>query len=247
MAVKNIEININNGSTYDTLYPKTDYNNIINTPTIPSVPISIANGGTNGTTGSAGIYNLTNPCSTRSASQLNSYASSTYIPCYYGSAGYKFSLNSIMTYVNNNVSAGVKLKYGSVNGTGTSSGTLYTISVGATPKMFIISGEQTVLDGLLSLNTGNSTQGVTSPQSAAIIINMSSGNNYFDSFGKTGPNAGGSVDKYYWVQMNAYLSGTSIQMKVNKNPYASGFSTASDGFPMLNESGETYYWFAICE
>lgn len=37
MAVQNIEMNIMNSSnSYDTLYPKTDYSNVLNTPTIPT-------------------------------------------------------------------------------------------------------------------------------------------------------------------------------------------------------------------
>ncbi len=104
---KNIEININTGSSYETLYPVTDYNQLLNKPaipTVPSLPLSVANGGHASTTASGGVYNLVNPLSTRSASQLNSYASSTYIPCTYSTSGYKFPLNNILNYIQNNIS-----------------------------------------------------------------------------------------------------------------------------------------------
>lgn len=120
---KNIEININTSGSYETLYPVTDYNQLLNKPTIPTVPslpLSVANGGHASTTASGGVYNLVNPLSTRSASQLNSYASSTYIPCTYSTGGYKFPLNNILNYIQNNISSGgSKIVYGIYTGTGT--------------------------------------------------------------------------------------------------------------------------------
>lgn len=140
---KNIEININTGSSYETLYPVTDYNQLLNKPTIPTVPslpLSVANGGHASTTASGGVYNLVNPLSTRSASQLNSYASSTYIPCTYSTGGYKFPLNNILNYIQNNISVSVsgipsRISIGTIRGDGT---TRYTVNLGYEPNFVIL-------------------------------------------------------------------------------------------------------------
>ncbi len=69
-----------------------------------STPVSVANGGTGGSTASNAVYNLLNGLNTRSASQVNSYASSTYLGGYYGSTGYKIPISSLLTYIQNNAS-----------------------------------------------------------------------------------------------------------------------------------------------
>lgn len=129
---KNIEINILDSSgSYETLYPTTDYNNLLNKPTIPTVPslpLSIANGGTAGNSAANAVYNLLQGLSSRTASNVNSYASSTYLGCYYGSTGYKVPISNLMTYINNNVSVsgGLREKYGSVKSNGSSGFTITT-------------------------------------------------------------------------------------------------------------------------
>lgn len=90
----NIEMNLlkDNGS-YEVLYPKTDYNGLINKPSIPDVsnfvtsPVAIYEGGTGGTSASTGIYNLING-TTNNPDALDNF-SSVYFPFIYNSTGYK--------------------------------------------------------------------------------------------------------------------------------------------------------------
>lgn len=138
---KNIEINILNSSgSYETLYPTTDYNNLLNKPTIPTVPslpLSIANGGTAGNSAANAVYNLLQGLSSRTASNVNSYASSTYLGCYYGSTGYKVPISNLMTYINNNVSVSGGLKIETYYSTG---GTLIIATSMTTPQLLFTVG-----------------------------------------------------------------------------------------------------------
>ena len=94
----NIEMNIlKSDGKYEVLYPKTLASLLEGT-------LPIANGGTGGSTASEAMYNLTSPLGVRTAANLNSYPTSTYIPCYYSTTAYKFPLANIMTYVNRVVS-----------------------------------------------------------------------------------------------------------------------------------------------
>lgn len=156
---KNIEINILNSSgSYETLYPTTDYNNLLNKPTIPTVPslpLSIANGGTAGNSAANAVYNLLQGLSSRTASNVNSYASSTYLGCYYGSTGYKVPISNLMTYINNNISGG-NCQTGYAIGTGSP----LTITTSFTRCYLMIisctntSKDITMSEGKISVNTG---------------------------------------------------------------------------------------------
>lgn len=68
--------------------------------------LPISHGGTGQTTASKAIYGLTNGLTARTASQVNSYASSTYLPCYYSTTGYKMPISALLTYIQNNASMG---------------------------------------------------------------------------------------------------------------------------------------------
>lgn len=76
----------------------------LSTDKLTSGTLPLARGGTNGTTAATALYNIVSGATARTAANLNSYASSTYIPCYYSTTGYKFALSDIMTYINANVS-----------------------------------------------------------------------------------------------------------------------------------------------
>lgn len=131
---KNVEINISNGSGYEVLYPKTLgslVDGVVSNASVASdlsLTLAISKGGTNGTTASSAMYNLINPLSNRTASQLNSYASSTYIPCYYSSTGYKFSLNNIIN----------SFKHDVISRRGTDSTTEYSVNFTFSPDFIII-------------------------------------------------------------------------------------------------------------
>ena len=57
--------------------------------------LPISNGGTGATTASSAMYNIVSPLTSRTKTNLETYASSTYIPCYYSTTGYKVSLESL--------------------------------------------------------------------------------------------------------------------------------------------------------
>ena len=117
MATRNIEMNYYNGSSYDQLYPRTTWSQILNAPTIdtnisysdisgtvptsdlPTIPIN--KGGTNGTTASAGLYNLFSGLSTTS-----SLSSSYYFPLQYGTSARKITVNNLLSYIENNIDVG---------------------------------------------------------------------------------------------------------------------------------------------
>lgn len=102
---KNIEINIMDSSgNYEVLYPKTTVDNLV------SGVLPITKGGTNGTTGSSGLYNLVSGCGIRSANDLKTYSTTTYVPCYYGSNGYRTTIDNLM-------SGKLKSQVGSYKGT----------------------------------------------------------------------------------------------------------------------------------
>lgn len=137
---KNIEIQIKTDTTYEILYPKTlgsliegtvsNATNAVNATNANTATtannlastLEISKGGTSGTDSSSAIYNLLNPLTSRSASSINSYASSTYLACYYGSSGYKVPINNLLTYFQNNITFSAKsVTQGSYTGNGSKS------------------------------------------------------------------------------------------------------------------------------
>lgn len=199
---KNIEINILNSSgSYETLYPTTDYNNLLNKPTIPTVPslpLSIANGGTAGNSAANAVYNLLQGLSSRTASNVNSYASSTYLGCYYGSTGYKVPISNLMTYINNNVSSGAKVQNGSFYGNnGTSASFVCNLS---NPYFVMIQGfnssGDTSFSGSYKINWGI-TFGVRAGTDSAFY-----GMTYL-----TNPNNGNTADS---IKANHFLDSSMI-------------------------------------
>ena len=82
--------------------------------------LPITNGGTEGTSASTAVYNLLNSLSSRSSANVNSYANTTYLGCYYGSSGYKIPISNLLTYFQNNLSgSGAVFQTVSYSGTGT--------------------------------------------------------------------------------------------------------------------------------
>ncbi len=135
---KNIEIQIKTDTTYEILYPKTigsliegTVSNATNANTATTAnnlvsTLEISKGGTSGTDSSSAIYNLLNPLTSRSASAINSYGSSTYLACYYGSSGYKVPISNLLTYFQNNITSSAKsVTQGSYTGNGNSSLNIY--------------------------------------------------------------------------------------------------------------------------
>lgn len=169
--------------------------------------LSIAHGGTGATTASAAIYGLTNGLSTRSASNINSYPSSTYIPCYYSTTGYKFPISNLLTYIQNNVSASgssSSIKSGSFTGNGAST---KAISVGQNFTVFIlfcptrVSNSTNIGETQLSIFFKTPAKGVffgvfrsatTSPEICSTTITISS---YTVTLSKSDNENG---IKYYW-------------------------------------------------
>ena len=117
MATRNIEMNYYNGSSYDQLYPRTTWSQILNAPSIdtnisysdingtvptsdlPTIPIN--KGGTNGTSASAGLYNLFSGLSTTS-----SLSSSYYFPLQYGTSARKITVSNLLSYIESNINVG---------------------------------------------------------------------------------------------------------------------------------------------
>lgn len=94
----NIEMNIlTSTGKYETLYPKTTISQI-------EGALSTTQGVTGKTTAAAAMYDMIVSPVVRSADDLDSYASDTYIPCYDGTTSYRFPLSYIMDYINANVS-----------------------------------------------------------------------------------------------------------------------------------------------
>lgn len=102
MATK-IQMNIlQNTGSYEILHPEIETANITDT-------VSIAKGGTGSTNASKAVYNLTQSLDSRTASQINSYASNTYLTGYYSTTGYKIPISNLMTYINNNIESNTDL------------------------------------------------------------------------------------------------------------------------------------------
>ena len=119
-TTRNIQMQYFNGTDYDTLYPQTQYSNIIGTPSLsfsnitgtvttsqlPTIPIN--KGGTGQTSASAGLGALTYGASTTS-SLSNSY----YFAVASGSTtGRKVSMSTLGNYIKNNYSGGGDFLYG---------------------------------------------------------------------------------------------------------------------------------------
>ena len=142
---KNIEINIQTASnTYEILYPKTlgsliegtvsNATNAVNATNANTATtannlastLEISKGGTSGTDSSSAIYNLLNSLTPRSSNAIDSYASSTYLACYYGSSGYKVPISNLLTYIENNanIQAPNMITTGNYTGTGNASLTI---------------------------------------------------------------------------------------------------------------------------
>lgn len=85
--------------------------------------LSTSHGGTSANSAPGGLYNLIVGCSTRTASQVNNYASSTYLGAYYNTTGYRIAISNLLTYFQNNlsISGGVKVTSGIFTGTGSTS------------------------------------------------------------------------------------------------------------------------------
>ena len=104
-----------NGSDYDTLYPQTQYSNIIGTPSFTFDNITgvvpIDKGGTGQNNANDGLGSLINSCTS-----LSSANSSDYIGIYDASAssGRKISVSSLANYIKSAVGQG--LKFGTYTG-----------------------------------------------------------------------------------------------------------------------------------
>lgn len=161
--------------------------------------LSIAHGGTGATTASAAIYGLTNGLSTRSASSINSYPSSTYIPCYYSTTGYKFPISNLLTYIQNNVSSGggsINIGYKSYTGTGYSQTTqLYFSNIGTT-----------LYAALVAYNNGPSASSEFSTRAMYSVVSiLGSSSGYFSSPSVSDNAIGIRSEDGYWSGNNSRL------------------------------------------
>lgn len=150
-----------------------------------STPVSIANGGTGGSSASSAVYNLLNGLSSRTAAQINSYNSSTYLGGYYGSTGYKIPISSLLTYIQNNASGSGSANTGSVTiinyiGNGDTSKTFlgnYTgIILGTTRRVYIGSYGMNYVLGLESGSTVMAGEMKSSWSSTSLVLEPFAGN-----------------------------------------------------------------------
>lgn len=192
--------------------------------------LSIAHGGTGATTASAAIYGLTNGLSTRSASSINSYPSSTYIPCYYSTTGYKFPISNLLTYIQNNVSSGrsgLQFKYGSRTGSGS---TGYSVNTGLNTVICYWCSRNTTYDSILPWSALITNQGMAVPDPEG-------GYYIFGFFTPTKKNSTVS-----WLEGNLSTGIKNLNMT-----YSSGTVniTYNGSKTFHNLSSYTYYWGAI--
>lgn len=105
--------------------------------------LSTSYGGTSANSAPGGLYNLIVGCSTRTASQVNNYASSTYLGAYYNTTGYRIAISNLLTYFQNNLSTNSLSIYETIYvGNGAESRQIvslprkpYAVSVGSYYKM----------------------------------------------------------------------------------------------------------------
>lgn len=196
--------------------------------------LSTSYGGTSANSAPGGLYNLIVGCSARTASQVNSYASSTYLGAYYSTTGYRIAISNLLTYFQNNLSSGntVKILTGSRNGTGSSSGTISLLQPVTIP---IIYGQ--------GRHSGSSW---TSPGLPAYYITGTEG----WSGTSTGSEflAGFNIfnNECFVECISKAKEGYPTNISIKRTSFTTlSFTLGTSASTDFNESGYTYDWFLI--
>ena len=122
-----------------------------------TLPLSISNGGTGATTASSAMYNLTSPLTTRSSDAIGNYLAATYIPCTYGSVGYKFNVESLINAISSHGPGANK-----ITATGTGESTVSVImpyAIKSNNLLFGFSSQSSIGDFYVLFALMNSNRG----------------------------------------------------------------------------------------